>query len=84
MSNDSISKDSKVRNLRTTQRYVFFNTRMVFFCMPLRYTSEHVKRDVDGIKMNVFREDIKVKFCADHFTTDSLLSVPFKDAANSY
>jgi hypothetical protein len=52
--------------------------------MPLRYTSERVERDADGIEMNVFGEDIKVKFCAELFTTASLLSVSFKDAVNSY
>jgi hypothetical protein len=52
--------------------------------LPLRYTSERVEGDADGIEMNVFGGDIKVKFCADRFTTDSLLSVSFKDAGNSY
>jgi len=48
---------------------LFFNARLVFFCMPLRYTSERVEKCADGIEMDVFGEDIKVKFCADRFTT---------------
>ena len=67
-----------------TQRYVFFNTRLVFFCVPLRYTSQCVESVAHGIEINVFGEDIKLTFCADRFTTNSLLSASFKDAVNSY
>jgi len=63
---------------------LLFNNRLVFFCIPLRYTSQRVERCADDIEMHVFGEDIKVKLCADRFTTDYLLSVSFKDAVNSY
>jgi hypothetical protein len=59
VSNNSIIKESKVRNLYKTQLHVFFNTRLVFLCMPLRYTSERVQRVADSIEMNVLEKILR-------------------------
>ena len=56
VSNSSNSTDSNV--IHDALLCCFFNTRLVFFCMPLRYISERVERYADGIEMNVFGADI--------------------------